>query len=325
MVCTDEAARESGSMVKHFFIVGAPRAGTTWLATALGGHSQVHLSPVKEPHFFAPPVAGELSDVAVTDKNLWDEIAKHGHVHNGWIQNPSNYARLLTGSPDKLLAGEATVAYLHAPGAPKAIADKFPGAYIIAILREPVARALSHIRMDAVLGLARLHHTDILCAELDAASRHGIVDVRYLGRSLYSAALKRYMNHFPKGRLLVLRFDDIQSAPAMVLSRVTTFLGISAQEFHEQEMRPSNQVHDARWQLFNRWLVDSGIKRVVRAMAPPPVLSIGKRIFYVSPRSERLPAALRERLNTYFEPDILETARLTGLDLSSWVNREQES
>src|SRR5215510_8218327 len=38
---------------KAFFLVGAPRCGTTSLAVALAQHPQICFSEPKEPHFFA--------------------------------------------------------------------------------------------------------------------------------------------------------------------------------------------------------------------------------------------------------------------------------
>jgi hypothetical protein len=35
-----------------FFLIGAPKAGSTALHDALAGHPELHASPVKEPEFF---------------------------------------------------------------------------------------------------------------------------------------------------------------------------------------------------------------------------------------------------------------------------------
>ena len=39
----------------NFFIIGAPKCGTTSLATWLGSHPQIYFSPNKEPHYFYSP------------------------------------------------------------------------------------------------------------------------------------------------------------------------------------------------------------------------------------------------------------------------------
>ena len=36
----------------EFFVLGAPKAGTTALHAALARHPQLYLSPVKEPKYF---------------------------------------------------------------------------------------------------------------------------------------------------------------------------------------------------------------------------------------------------------------------------------
>ena len=50
-----------------FFVIGAPKAGTTALHAALAGHPQLYLSPVKEPKYFLcdgrpPPSAAGPGD-----------------------------------------------------------------------------------------------------------------------------------------------------------------------------------------------------------------------------------------------------------------------
>jgi len=305
------------AVTDYFFIVGAPKAGTTWLAESLTTHRRVHLSPVKEPHFFAPPVRGELNADAVTDENLWQVLSQRDRVHNGWIRDPTNYERLLTPSPGKTIAGEATVAYLHAPMAAKRIARRFPYAKIIAILREPISRALSHISMDRVTGLARRMPSDIIAMELDLAFRKGSDETKYLSRSLYATALERYAEYFTRDRILMIRFDDIKTSPDSVAANVSNFLGISPDEYRPATER-RNKSEEARWQMLNELLIDTGIKSIVRRSAPRSFIKFGKRFFYRAPKYDVLSPELIRRLREYFEPDICRTEAISGLDLSAW-------
>ena len=310
-------------MTRHFFIVGAPKAGTTWLAGVLASHRQVHLSPIKEPHFFAPPVAGELNSGAVTDKNVWKVLARCDRAHNGWIRDSDNYDRLLAPPFGKTIAGEATAAYLHAPMAAKNISRRFPEAHIIIILREPVSRALSHISMDRVSGLARRSSPDILHTELEMALRHGYAQTRYLSRSLYADALARYMENFTRSRLLMLRFDDIRSSPDTVLARVAEFLEVSPDGF-ERTLERRNEAMEARWQTLNELLIDSGIKNIVRRATPQRLIKMGKQLFYRKPRDRALHPKLVKGLRGYFEHDIGRTEAISELDLSAWRAEQQD-
>jgi len=304
---------------RHFFIVGAPRAGTTWLASALASHPEIHMSPVKEPRFFAPPDDGDLGSQPVTDENVWDEVARRGSVHNAWIRDPSNYKRLLRPPAGKAVSGEATVGYLHAPLAAAAISGQFPDAHIIAILREPISRALSHLRMDAVLGRVRGSPEEILRGDLDSASQSEATTSRYLSRSLYAAALDRYIDRFGRERVLVLRFDDVRSCPGRVLELVARFLEISSRSFPSRSVVPENVGREPRWSGLNRWLVRSGTKDLIRRIATPGLMRAGKRLFYKEPQVQPLSAGLIRDLQEYFEDDIRKTERITGLDLSGWL------
>lgn len=47
----------------NFFIVGAPKAGTTSLYHYLRQHPQIYMSPIKEPNYFASEIrAGNVCE-----------------------------------------------------------------------------------------------------------------------------------------------------------------------------------------------------------------------------------------------------------------------
>lgn len=50
--------------VPNFFIVGAPKCGTTALYTYLAGHPDVFMSRIKEPQFFAADILRHQRTVA---------------------------------------------------------------------------------------------------------------------------------------------------------------------------------------------------------------------------------------------------------------------
>jgi hypothetical protein len=96
----------------NFFIVGAPKSGTTALHTYLGMHPEVFMGP-KEAHFFAPDVRIEPLD---SDK----------------------YFEGFVGAEGKACIGEASVFYLYPEKAAAAIHEFNPNAKIIVMLRNPV-------------------------------------------------------------------------------------------------------------------------------------------------------------------------------------------
>ena len=62
------------------FIVGAPRCGTTTLASFLQQHPQVCFSAVKEPHFFSRDEVAALPEgklEAVVEEEYWRRFFGH--------------------------------------------------------------------------------------------------------------------------------------------------------------------------------------------------------------------------------------------------------
>jgi hypothetical protein len=46
----------------NFFLVGAPKAGSTSLYHYLDQHPEIYLSPIKEPHYFADEIRPDNFD-----------------------------------------------------------------------------------------------------------------------------------------------------------------------------------------------------------------------------------------------------------------------
>ncbi len=99
----------------NFFIVGAPRCGTTALYSYLRQHPDVFLPDYKEPHFFN------------TDMNS-----------GGAIRDDAEYLALFASARDQARIGEASVYYLSSQAAPERIKSFCPTAKIVVMLRNPV-------------------------------------------------------------------------------------------------------------------------------------------------------------------------------------------
>jgi hypothetical protein len=117
----------------HFaFIVGAPRCGTTTLASFLQQHPDVCFSAVKEPHFFsrdevAAVPADELEQLVAEE--YWQRF--FGHCEG----EPKLYA-------------EGSVTYLYVPERMAPILKLWPEAKFIIALRDPISMLPSlHARL----------------------------------------------------------------------------------------------------------------------------------------------------------------------------------
>ena len=118
----------------NFFIIGAPKCGTTSLAAWLAEHPNIYMSPIKEPHFFC-------SDFNVVI-----------------IPNEAEYYRLFKKAGDQHMAvGEASTSYLYSQVAVPRIERELPGAKYIVMVRNPVEMAYSLHEEFVFLGAEHIH------------------------------------------------------------------------------------------------------------------------------------------------------------------------
>jgi hypothetical protein len=200
-----------------FFIVGAPRAGSTALHEALAPHPEVHMSRIMEPKFFlCDGPTGRLSGPG------------DAHDAREWIWRPQDYEKLFRFAGEYLLTGESTSLYLWSRDAQRRIADANPSAKLIAVVRDPVERAYSnwtHLWCDGLEPEA-----DFLSA-CEAEERRIAAGWapfwRYIQLGLYGEQLQHLLDIFPRDQLLVLRYRDLVDEPARTLDRICNFLGIA--------------------------------------------------------------------------------------------------
>ena len=134
---------------------------------------------------------------------------------------------------------EATPYYLFHPLAPARAAATVPGAKLIALLRDPVARAFSHWQHNASRGLETIGFEAALDAEparlageserltTDPTSRSDAHRLwSYMARGQYAEQLERWLHYYPRDQLLVLRSEDLYERPAETHGRVLAFLGL---------------------------------------------------------------------------------------------------
>ena len=154
---------------------------------------------------------------------------------------PSTTARrrLAATAGDPVITGEASPYYLFHPAAAARAAELAPQARIIAVLRDPVMRTYSHWKERRRSGVEPLDFADALAAEDERigdtearliASPHAYSYAHeqqsYARQSEYAPALRRWFEHFPSDRILVLASEDYYTDPAAVLDRTYAFLGL---------------------------------------------------------------------------------------------------
>ena len=188
-----------------FLIAGVQKGGTTALYDYLADYPDIALSEPKEVHFF---------DDETRDWARPDYDAYHAHFP----------------APDGRPRGEATPIYLYWPQALERIAAYHPGMRLIVTLRDPVARAWSHWRMEYARGAER--EPFAWCIRqgrqrlFDAQPWGHHREYSYVERGFYAEQLARLFALFPREQVLVLRAEDLRAEPAASLQAVRAFLGL---------------------------------------------------------------------------------------------------
>jgi hypothetical protein len=101
-----------------FFIVGAPKTGTTATCHCLGQHPEIFMRHRKEVHLFGSDPTKIPHEIFVLDKRRY----------LSYFARASGKARL----------GESSVMYFYSRGAAREITQFYPDARIIIMLRNPV-------------------------------------------------------------------------------------------------------------------------------------------------------------------------------------------
>lgn len=264
-------------MRPDFLIIGAEKAGTTWLYDVLRSHPDVFLPDTKELHFF----------------NRLDSNGRG--LSNYETKGPAWYERQFADArPDQLL-GEATPLYLCDPAAPGRIQQALPKTRFIVLLRNPVSRTWSHFRMARAKG----HLAD----DLDCAIRRR--DPNILGRGLYAQQLDLWMSLFPRDRFLIRFFEDLAVDPQLVLSDVSAWLGISSVPLLSADpQKPRNPATGYRSAALHNASVRGA--RALRSF--PPTRGLAKRMkaagLYDVVKSANRKAAIGDHLTARQQADL---------------------
>jgi hypothetical protein len=194
-------------------IIGAMKCGTSSLHNYLTQHPGVIAPLRKEVHYF---------DVRFAQGERWYR---------------ANFGRV--GEPGLNL--DSSPYYLAHPLAPQRAHALVPEAKLIVLLRDPVRRAYSHYWHERHKERETLSFEEAIAAEParlgDDEQRLARGEIRqsrahqhfsYLARGRYAEQLERWWRHYPRERLLVLRFEELARDPLAVLDRTLEFLGLSS-------------------------------------------------------------------------------------------------
>ena len=268
-----------------FLIVGAMKCGTTTLQAQLAAQPGVFMATPKEPNFFSD-----------------DDTYARGL---DWYQG------LFADAPSDALKGEASTHYTKLPTYPDCAARltaTLPDVRLVYLIRNPVARAISHFIHDWTMGLIS-EPIDRACARYPELTSY----------SCYARQIAPYVEAYGADRVLVVSLEEMEQHPQAVLERVCGFIGVPGPVVWREDLTRQNvSAERVRRFAFDWLLVRNPVAKALRRALLPKRWRVAlKRRLQMRHRPD-LPADMVSRLEHRFAQDHAELRHMfPGLRLSA--------
>ncbi|WP_347267688.1 sulfotransferase [Paracoccus sp. (in: a-proteobacteria)] len=224
-----------------FLGIGAQKAGTTWLSQMLGQRPDIWTPPFKEVQFFNHRFVEEhrawlpwhFRRARTNIRKRWEargepvpaemdayleRITREPMFTNHW------YKLVFSPTPAGAHGIDVTPEYSTLPEeGVEFVANFLPQAKFVYIIRHPVDRAISQLKMN----LTRAGRRPATLADWLAE----IEDPVLMDRGDYRSYVPRWNAHFGPDRLLYLPFGQIAADPVALLRRVEEFLGLAPHDY----------------------------------------------------------------------------------------------
>ena len=286
----------------NFFIIGAPKCGTTSLAHYLAQHPGIFI-PDLETNFFCKDVL-ESSD----------------------IKNLSNYHALFEKAGYGCSAmGEKTALYLYSKQAVPTILEYNPGAKFIVMLRNPVDMVYSwHYQMMAN-GYQPIKNFK---KAWELQEKFGMGLTKYLLRNprllqygdicKTGQQINRLYSYVLKEKVCTILYDDLRNNPKEIYESVLSFLGIVTD--NREHFPVYNEGKIVRSNLLNNFLIlASTMREKLEIKFLGGIMVPLHRYNLIKQKRLVLPDDFRYELVTYFKKDIELLSLQINRDLSHWM------
>ena len=194
------------------FLIGAPKCGTTSIASWLKEHEDVFFSKPKEPHFF---VRSSL---------------QMAHIHS-----LKDYEALFFHANEQKIIAEGTTAGMYDETSIPKIFRYNPEASIIVMLRNPLEQAISWYQENVKQGRESIE--DFYEAWCKSGTRKQDLNKRpdnldplllnYKAVSSLGSQLQHVYKYFDKNKVHIIIFDDLVAEPRKVWKNLLMFLKIT--------------------------------------------------------------------------------------------------
>lgn len=288
----------------NFFVVGAPRCGTTSLHDWLNQSPDIFMCPLKEPHAFGL----DLDD--------------HGSGRFTNLRDHEKYLRLFVGANTAKIRGESSVFYLYSESAAREIHEFEPNAKILISLRNPAGFVYSVYRRQVWHGNEDLSTFEgALAAEEPRYSGarplprscHNPLALRYKWMGRYSPHVERFIKEFGPESVKIITLEQLIADPEKEVEAILEFLGVppvSGMRFEKKNEGAIPRSHRLQVWINRLWMsrrLESypRLKRAVRGLW---------KLNLTTGISVPMKPETREQLNSELAPDAERLGEIVGQD-----------
>jgi len=193
----------------NFFIVGAPKSGTTNISYYLMQHPEIFMPENLEPYYFA------RSDIPPNYKR---QI----------IDDEKKYLDLFRNANNCKAIGESSPVYLYCPHSALQIKNQFPNAKIIISLRNPIEIAYSEYFSLKFMGFdENSSFNELLDSSEERLAKNQFHIDSLLEAGFYSKHVKRFREIFPKNQMKIIIFEEYIKNTVPTINSILSFLCIN--------------------------------------------------------------------------------------------------
>jgi hypothetical protein len=279
------------NILPNFLVIGAAKSGTTSLHHYLREHPQIYLPRIKEINYFA-----------------YTSDRPRGRQY--WATTLDEYAAHFRDASGHKAVGEVTPAYMNSPVAAGNIARELPGVRLVAILRDPADRAYSRYLMNQRAG-QNLPPFDQIIPQRD----HPMIR-----EGMYYDRLQPYFERFPRERIKILQYEDLQQRFAPMFRELLAFLEVDTSYLPDGSIRHAQGVRfrsKALQSLKSSRLMRFHLKPLIPAALLNRLVKAKARTAVAPPK---LTVEQRSRLIETYRDDIERLQELIGMDLAGWMS-----
>ena len=278
-----------------FFLVGAPKAGTTSIYSYFKKNPGIFVPQVKEPHYFSCP-----------------EVKKT-YYKVDFVDSKNEYESLFEGAKNAQKTGDFSTSYLYEQQAPYRIKETCPNANIIVMLRDPVERAISHYLMDVRDGYQERPLIECIRGQKEGVK---LYYKEYVEKGMYYKQIKRFKSIFEEEKVGVWLFRELKKDTKEVVREMFKFVGSKA-SYDIENFTKKNQYKKINSETVKK-VLNTRLAKNISSFIPSNIKKRAKRALISTDKPKLYEA--RYKLSEIYRDEVNNVQKLIKKDISHWLS-----